>query len=351
MTDRQQLVDASISLIAGHQAPGGAYPASPTYPTYKFCWFRDASFTARAMDVFERFDSSGAFHDWASATILAHSPAARRAIEAGPTSGVLHTRYLLDGTAGDTEWANFQLDGFGTWLWALQGHVADSDAGVSPVWKDAADLVADYLEALWDRPCFDLWEENPGGIHPYTLGAIHAGLKAHQVLTGASHAATIDAVSDLIQDRGIVDGRLVKTLGSDDIDASLVALGVPYGVFDPERPIMQRTVEAIEERLTDGGVHRYRRDTFYGGGQWILLTAWLAWHHRHVGNRLRADRLLEWVERQADAELRLPEQVSDQVNDPSSVQPWVDRWGPVAKPLLWSHAMYLLAVAEERPAR
>jgi hypothetical protein len=23
--------------------------------------------------------------------------------------------------------------------------------------------------------------------------------------------------------------------------------------------------------------------------------------------------------------------------------PWLERWGPVATPLLWSHAMYLIA--------
>jgi len=27
---------------------------------------------------------------------------------------------------------------------------------------------------------------------------------------------------------------------------------------------------------------------------------------------------------------------------PDMVQPWIDKWGPVATPLLWSHAMYLI---------
>ncbi len=32
------------------------------------------------------------------------------------------------------------------------------------------------------------------------------------------------------------------------------------------------------------------------------------------------------------------------------VAPWVERWGPVATPLLWSHAMFMImrAAAEER---
>ena len=41
----------------------------------------------------------------------------------------------------------------------------------------------------------------------------------------------------------------------------------------------------------------------------------------------------------------MPEQVTDASQDPSMVAPWVQRWGAVATPLLWSHAMYLIAEA------
>jgi hypothetical protein len=27
------------------------------------------------------------------------------------------------------------------------------------------------------------------------------------------------------------------------------------------------------------------------------------------------------------------------------VEPWLERWGPVATPLLWSHAMFLISEA------
>jgi hypothetical protein len=30
------------------------------------------------------------------------------------------------------------------------------------------------------------------------------------------------------------------------------------------------------------------------------------------------------------------------------VEPWIERWGPSAKPLLWSHAMYLIMEMEAR---
>jgi len=42
----------------------------------------------------------------------------------------------------------------------------------------------------------------------------------------------------------------------------------------------------------------------------------------------------------------LPEQVADHLLDPGSQQTWLERWGPVATPLLWSHAMYLTLALE-----
>ena len=32
-------------------------------------------------------------------------------------------------------------------------------------------------------------------------------------------------------------------------------------------------------RFPNGGVYRYREDVYYGGGEWILLSAWLGWYY------------------------------------------------------------------------
>jgi len=39
----------------------------------------------------------------------------------------------------------------------------------------------------------------------------------------------------------------------------------------------------------------------------------------------------------------LPEQVTVASQFPDEVEPWLERWGPVATPLLWSHAMFLIS--------
>ncbi|MEO7070485.1 MAG: hypothetical protein ABI131_08335, partial [Nostocoides sp.] len=135
---------------------------------------------------------------------------------------------------------------------------------------------------------------------------------------------------------------------TDGVDASLLWIAVPFGVVDVDDPAFVRTAERIEAELVtpSGGVVRYLGDTYYGGGEWLLLTAWSGWVHLTAGRVDVALERLQWVERQATETLDLPEQVTDHSQDPTRVAEWVERWGPVATPLLWSHAMYLTLVHE-----
>jgi len=57
------------------------------------------------------------------------------------------------------------------------------------------------------------------------------------------------------------------------------------------------------------------------------------------------------VAAQADADGSLPEQVSGHLLHPVRLAEWQESWGPVARPLLWSHAMYLNLHGELRANR
>jgi GH15 family glucan-1,4-alpha-glucosidase len=134
------------------------------------------------------------------------------------------------------------------------------------------------------------------------------------------------------------------------VDASLLGVALPYRMLESGDPLFQGTVARIEADLhrPQGGVYRYLGDTYYGGGEWLLLAAWLGWYHAERGDRARAADLLDWVEAQADPDGNLPEQVSEHLLSPPHYAEWVGRWGPVAKPLLWSHAMHLILVEAMR---
>lgn len=373
------LFQRSVQTILTYQAGSGAYPACPSFPTYRYSWFRDGAFIAYAMDLAGQHKSAHLFYDWAAHTILRHAAKVERAIEKARYSDPLgedhlHTRYTLAGRESANGWPNFQLDGLGTWLWALAEHVHQLfgfTQGRPPTlpghWWQAVDLTARYLAALWFRPCYDLWEEYPQYLHPYTLAAIYAGLRAAERLMvvadrrpptadGEPVTQIADRVRNVVLERGVQNGHLVKhispqgeiatvgRLGPAVVDASLIGVATPYHLLSPGDPIMQATVARIEADLhcDGGGVHRYLADTYYGGGEWVLLAAWLGWHHAGIGETAQAKELLHWVEIQADADGHLPEQVSTHLLAPGRYTEWETRWGPVAKPLLWSHAMHLI---------
>jgi len=92
-------------------------------------------------------------------------------------------------------------------------------------------------------------------------------------------------------------------------------------------------------------VHCYPTDTFYGGGEWMLLTALLGEYRAAIGDEQGARSHLAYVTAHADARGYLPEQITAAALHPARVEEWTGRWGPVARPLLWSHAAYLSLAA------
>lgn len=211
----------------------------------------------------------------------------------------------------------------------------------------AADLVAEYLETIWSSPCFDCWEEFPEQVHPYTLAAIYGGLGAHSKFSDKDHRLTQDAIRDQLLGKWVTGEHFVKFQGQPQVDASLLGLSTPYRVFDPQDELIKVTVDEIEKTLLcRGGVHRYPADTYFGGGEWLLLSAWLGWYHTEIGGEValsKARRLLEWVESHF-LDKGMPEQVPINLNDACYYQVWVNRWGDIALPLLWSHANHIILV-------
>ncbi|HWL97413.1 MAG TPA: glycoside hydrolase family 15 protein [Nocardioidaceae bacterium] len=351
------LAERSIALIADAQHPSGAFPAATSFAPYAFCWFRDGSFIADGMSAAGRHDAADAFHAWCAALLRREEPAVARAVaaaEAGttlPDHAYLPARYSLDGSRHEDDWWNFQVDGYGTWLWALERHLHRTGA-TATAYAEAIETTVRYLVGLGRLTCRDWWEEHRDQTHVSTLAGVHAGLvSAVRMGTldeaqAAAATAVAEGARDDVLERGTRDGHLVKWLDtSDEVDGSLVAVGALYEMIPPDGPLAAATVAAVEKQLTSAavsGVHRYPSDTFFGGGQWPVLTCLLAWHHARAGRPDRAAELLDWVAGTADAAGDLPEQVSPLLA-PERLEEWLERWGPSARPLLWSHGMFLAA--------
>jgi isomaltose glucohydrolase len=350
------LVARSIEVLKAGQAPSGAFVASPTFATYDYAWLRDGAFCAYALDVVGERDAADAWHGWVVRSIEAHRPmissATARVVdgETPPPEAMPPARYTLDGAlevaADDEPWPNFQVDGYGIWLWSLDEHLTGQK--VPPQVEPTVKLVAAYLAASWQLKCFNCWEEFDGGEHASTLGAVYAGLAAAgRLLTDERWRADADAVRKELLTRYVSQGRFKRGANDARLDGSLIWLGTPFGVVRPDDPLMQTTADGIRRELTGpgGGIYRFRGDTYFGGGEWLLLTSSLAWHDAITGNEAGAEVLQNWVRARALANGDMPEQATNGSQNPSMVSPWIERWGAVATPLLWSHAMYLIAEA------
>jgi len=351
------LADSSLDTIVSLQDASGAYPASPTFSAYKgYSWFRDGAFIADGVSAWGGTDSATRFHDWCSRILVSRREQIERIVSAAAEGtpvadgAMLPTRFTFAGEEGADEWWDFQLDGYGTWLWAVVEH-AHRHALPLDGWQAAIDLAVDYLLSSWRRPCFDWWEERAEEVHVSTLGCIAAGLAAAGPgLTGdralGARAAVLE-IRALIRQEGLTEGRLSKWLGSPEVDASLLSVIRPLGVFPADGAIGAATIAAIDTQLNvDGGVHRYLADTFYGGGQWPLLSCFLGLNFLAAGDRDRALEQLRWAAATATPLDELPEQVDDHLLAPHMRQEWLDRWGTVATPLLWSHGMFLRLASE-----
>lgn len=355
-TSEQSAVDIAHRVIGSNQSVSGAYVASPNFAEYNFGWLRDGAYCALAMDAAGLRASSAAFHDWAASAVVSQRERIASIIAVLETGAVpsaqemLPTRYTLAGVPEviDGEaWPNFQLDGYGTWLFALHSHTG----GALPQgFRSAVELAARYLEATWQLPCFDYWEESGDRQHTSTLASIAAGLRsASRLLDDPALDAVADIVLTHIFDNCVVDGSFVKGPTDDRVDASLISLATPFALVDPLHPVMVKTIGRIRTELSSptGGIYRYLGDTYFGGNPWLLLTAWLGWHDRITGNTEGHKRARAWVLAAATAHGALPEQILHEPQDETFVQEWIDRWGPVANPLLWSHAKLILMESGE----
>ena len=356
------LFETSLEVIRSGQSASGAFVASPTFSQYGYSWLRDGAFIAEGLDLAGQLESSARFHRWVAGLVASSAAGLDRAREVARRGGVpsaddyLHCRYAVDGSVAHTDWPTFQLDGPGIWLWSLAHHLR-LGGDMTRHLHHAVLLVSHYLADLWATRCSDAWEEFPEHVHTSTLGAIGAGLAAAESLEPALSAepAVARAMESIDERLSSGRGAFTKWAGSDEVDASLLWMAAPYQTLAPDEPRFAATLQRIEDELvSDGaGVHRYRSDTYYGGGAWPVLSAALGrvWLHRDApGDADRAGTALRWIEAHADENGWLPEQVATNAFAPERIEEWRERWGESARPLLWSHAAYL-ALRSELAAR
>jgi GH15 family glucan-1,4-alpha-glucosidase len=353
--DGSDPIRASVESILAHQDPNGALVASRDFVTYNYCWLRDGSFIAFALDRAGEHEAAARFHRWVVGAIAGIADVIDDVIrrsdlgEELPLEHMPPARFALDGSVVADDWPNFQIDGYGTWLWALEQHLIATDRESVPAeFREAAVRVARYVDALALTHCFDVWEEHGDARHVSTLACVYGGLRAAARMLGMDELiGRADGVQLAAREGTARLGRFVKSTASDAVDASLLWLATPFALVEVGDPHFIETVRVIEDQLTfEGGLRRYPTDTYYGSGSWPVLTASLGWHYVAAGNHVAARRCQAWIFDQIDAQGRLAEQYGGERRDRAHYDEWVKRWGPPAADLTWSHAMHVVLATE-----
>jgi GH15 family glucan-1,4-alpha-glucosidase len=344
-------VRRSVDAILRNQSKNGAIIASPDFAQYSFCWLRDSSFNAYALDLAGEHAASSRYHLWVNRAVTGIAQTIDDVIgahERGSSLSPLHmppARFALDGSVVIDDWPNFQIDGYGTWLWSLGRHLDFSGSAEVPAeYLDSVRRVARYLATFCFSPCWDVWEENGDAVHTSTLACVYGGLMAAGRLLGeSSYLESAATVKTRLMDDAQRHGYFVKSSLNDDVDASCLWLEAPFGVVEPDNAHFAATVALIEDRLTlEGGIRRYSTDVYFGSGAWPVLTGSLGWHYANLGDRENAERCRAWIADHIDANGQLAEQFGGEDRDVEHYHEWVLRWGPPAKDLMWSHAMYIV---------
>jgi GH15 family glucan-1,4-alpha-glucosidase len=350
--------EAAVSAMLACQQDNGAMVASPDFAQYHYCWLRDSSFAAYALDRCGEHEASASYHAWVNRAIrgigdrIDAATQRRRAGLAVDAQALPPARFSLDGTVAADDWPNFQIDGYGTWLWALREHLSRAGSGergvLPPDHQQSVRRAASYIAAFALDPCYDVWEENGGGVHTSTLACVYGGLTAAaELLDEPEFLRRARDVQSHVRMTAAAAGRLCKSTVSSEVDASMIWLATPFALVDERDPLFEAAVSEISQQLTlHGGIRRFPSDTFFGGGAWPVLTASLGWHEAATGDREGALGRLAWVAGHIDGQGRLGEQFGGDRRQPEAYREWVGRWGHPARQLLWSQAMYAVLSTE-----
>lgn len=341
----------SVEAILRNQASNGAIVASPDFVQYHFCWLRDASFSAYALDLAGEQEASSRYHSWVNDAVEGIAEVIDKVIETRLRGEYLDAanmppaRFALDGSTVVDDWPNFQIDGYGTWLWSLGQHLDFiGETAVPPKLFASVQRVARYLTTFALSPCFDVWEENGDAIHTSTLACVYGGLlAAGRLLNEVEFSSCAEMVRAQLLENASRVGYYAKSSANDDVDASSLWLTSPFGVVTSTDEGFAKTVSLIEDQLTfDDGIRRYPTDVYFGSGAWPVLTASLGWHYLAIDDLEGATRCRDSIAALFDDEGFLGEQFGGERRDPKHYQEWVEKWGPPAKDLTWSHAMFVV---------
>jgi len=380
----EELINVSKKVIADGSLENGAIVAANSdkaiYPwttqDYRYVWIRDAAYVCMAADLLKLRDIPERFFDWCL-----------NRTEDFRETGFFSNAYNVNGTIHGTLISpdqpkvprhlrkscidlihcgtQFQPDQSGSLLIAISHHIKHYNTNISKfeklIEKTASGICRAWKGGAFILPCYDLWEERcvlpeQKGFHTYSLAMCIAGLRAAVEMLGKKkkwlkvEKQMTNAFTQIYSNstksiprtfRKEVKNRKIKA-GDLLPDTSLLGLVYPSGILEPLDEKIQTTILEIIQANTanGGGLFRYPADRYCGGvrkgwvtltgaGTWPLLSFWMSIYYSLSGDSENAKKFFDQPIRQIDK--YIPEQIFEDKSHPSII------------PLIWSHAMFVIA--------
>jgi glucoamylase len=316
---------------------GGIVAAPCMEPEYRFCWPRDATYVAYALDKCGFYEESKKFYHWC-----------KRAQE---PEGGLYQRYYIEAKIKGPCWSS-QIDEIATVVWGIGKHFdSTADLGfIESMWS-TIEKAANYMCASINPDTnlvqsVGLWEEKFGS-HTYSNAAVYGALETSARIARSMgknnlyekwNTAAEKVKSALLKLTWDSQKNLfIKTFNPKDesLDVSLLSLTFPFEVLPARDERMIKTALAIEKAFNYkvGGIGRYPRDAYYSGNPWILASLWLALYYEKLKDENKMEQITRWTINHATDIGLLSEQVDKLTGASIS-----------AVPLAWSHAFFILAM-------
>lgn len=362
-----RLIESTKKIFNDCSLPNGCLVAAPShmpyYPkeakSYLYCWpGRDTGFNLAAMLIIgeDRYEPMLKWV-WERAEDFqnSHNPY---------YLGLIYRSYYPNGLVREHQ---FQPDQGATLIWSIYFKSQLTNKPISELEANIVNRLAQNYMRVWkgdgfDQSIEDIWEERglaPGeGIFSYSLAACAKAMEQAAALLKKNEFNEISKnMQDYFMktftghDMDTVPRRAGGTKGVDlTPDGSLSGLVWPFNIGLDDN-LLQGTLSKIEsELLTYYGVFRYPEDRYEGkasrhllkrnrkAGAWPLLTFWLSIAKNELGDSKKATEYYSLVFENIDktdleSTILIPEQLFVEHDH---------EWEGV-KPLLWSHAMAILA--------